>query len=204
MTFELPPTAFSFLLFSFLSSRSLTPRRGSQENKGRPLPLSSPYPSVERSSHLSHLRKADGPCFSSSRYWSSAPGRCSRRELGVSSPTQPTLAGKKLYSLGMTGVKYWIFMALLKQESTPEGKVRKIRSRYLSLPPASRAGVSLMDNGLLSLLLVSKVWGRGSAQVERQAIKNFIALPETLSLSGTMPTSIIKQNEIFDIFVESN
>ena len=52
MTFELPPTAFSFLLFSFLSSRSLTPRRGSQENKGRPLPLSSPYPSVERSSHL--------------------------------------------------------------------------------------------------------------------------------------------------------
>ena len=61
-----------------------------------------------------------------------------------------------------------------------------------------------MDNGLLCLLLVSKVWGRGSAQVERQAIKNSIALPEELSLSGTMPISIIKQSEIFDIFVESN
>ena len=54
-----------------------------------------------------------------------------------------------------------------------KGKVKKNRSCYLPLPPASRAGVSLMDNGLLSLLLVSKVWGRGSAQVERQAIKNF-------------------------------
>ena len=136
MTFELPPTAFSFLLFSFLSSRSLTPRRGSQENKGRPLPLSSPYPSVERSSHLSHLRKADGPCFSSSRYWSSAPGRCSRRELGVSSPTQPTLAGKKLYSLGMTGVKYWIFMALLKQRVHARRKSQEDQE-LLSLTPTS-------------------------------------------------------------------
>lgn len=61
-----------------------------------------------------------------------------------------------------------------------------------------------MDNGLLCLLLVSKVWGSRSAQVERQAIKNSIALPEELSLSGTMPISIIKQSEIFDIFVESN
>lgn len=95
-------------------------------------------------------------------------------------------------------------MALLKQSLRQKGKVKKTRSCYLSLPPASRAGVSLMDNGLLSLLLVSKVWGRGSAQVERQPIKNSIALLETLSLSGTMPTSIIKQNEIFDIFVESN
>lgn len=85
-----------------------------------------------------------------------------------------------------------------------KGKVKKTRSCYLPLPAASRAGVSLMDNGLLSLLLVSKVWGRGSAQVERQARENSIALPEELSLSGAMPISIIKQSEIFDIFVESN
>ena len=113
MTFELPPTAFSFLLFSFLSSRTGAACSTQEQPRKQGVPSPSLVPASQCRAKLSPW---EGQAVHVSHPLVEALFRAgAARDLGISSPTQPTLAGKKLCNLGTTGLKYWILMALLKQ-----------------------------------------------------------------------------------------
>lgn len=78
------PTPFSSHPLPLLSSGSSTSGRCSRENRGLPLPLQSPHPSVERMFHSS--RGKTSMCVTPLSWKLSSPGKCSKKEPGIFSP----------------------------------------------------------------------------------------------------------------------